>query len=102
MWPANPPASLCQDFRLDDGRWLTFFEIGCNFLSWLTFQKKFPSLQSLTPANKEIPMAKPPSKVTSQKAAKAASSVLRDPKTSAKSKTAAASALAQTPPKKKK
>lgn len=47
-------------------------------------------------------MAKPPSKVTSQKAAKAASSVLRDPKTSAKSKTAAASALAQTPPKKKK
>ncbi|WP_207153373.1 hypothetical protein [Prevotella herbatica] len=41
-------------------------------------------------------------KVTSRKAAKAASSVLRDGRTSSKSKTAAGSALTQTPNKKKK
>jgi hypothetical protein len=39
---------------------------------------------------------------TSPKAAKAASSVLRDGRTSAKSKTAAGSALSQTPKSKKK
>lgn len=41
-------------------------------------------------------------KQTSTKAASAASSVLRDGRTSAKSKTAAGSALSQTPSKKKK
>lgn len=41
-------------------------------------------------------------KVTGSKAASAASSVLKDGRTSPKSKTAAASALSQTPNKKKK
>lgn len=49
-------------------------------------------------------MAKKPNakKVTSKKAAKAASSVLRDKRTSKKSKTAAGSALGQRPSIKKK